>query len=479
MRNYKALLIFIAALFFTTITLAGENTITGTRLTFDTEDIESELDAVWSPDKQYLAFTISTESMNSHRVIIVMQPSTGFADSIYEPQPTIVDSVKFYPSVFVSSFSADCSEIFFWENVIDIERGTVINITKTPGGYSASMSGGVPTLKAVNVNTKSVRTVLERVTSTSVKCSKDGKYLLFQVAADNEWDYPSSSLATLNFETGQTSLLLSSQEITSNKFCITPDSKYVMFVDMSDNILKKVPINGGVIDQVAELSPHSYHFSMSDDSKLLLYQTETTSIDTIKCVSPSGVVDSRKSTHRTINALNMDTGKYIDIFEGLSFDLFPLTIMPGSKIRFNNPEFSADGKHVICSLCFSTGTQIVDELFFLDIDVNEYLKTLGEVAVETETAPDAFAIKGNYPNPFNPSTTIEFTIPNESKIDLMIYNSLGQKIRTLVSDNLRPGAHSFVWDGKDDNGNAVSSGVYLSSLSMGGRNITKRMTLLK
>jgi hypothetical protein len=75
----------------------------------------------------------------------------------------------------------------------------------------------------------------------------------------------------------------------------------------------------------------------------------------------------------------------------------------------------------------------------------------------------------NYPNPFNPSTTISFAIPEESVVKIEIFNIKGQKIKTLIDDHLVRGEHKIVWDGNDDSGRQVSSGVYFYRLEVNGK----------
>ena len=99
-------------------------------------------------------------------------------------------------------------------------------------------------------------------------------------------------------------------------------------------------------------------------------------------------------------------------------------------------------------------------------------------AVETELQ-EAFALNGNYPNPFNLSTTIRFTLPSPGHAELEIYNITGQKIRRLVSDTREAGVHNVVWDGKNENGQTVSSGVYIARLMMGNNVVTKNMMMVK
>ena len=100
--------------------------------------------------------------------------------------------------------------------------------------------------------------------------------------------------------------------------------------------------------------------------------------------------------------------------------------------------------------------------------------------VESEPAlPKEFAVVNNYPNPFNPSTTISFTLPNTGRAELAVYSITGQKIRTLLSGPMTAGSHSAVWDGKDDAGKAVSSGVYIAQIRSGRQTASRLMALVK
>ena len=85
----------------------------------------------------------------------------------------------------------------------------------------------------------------------------------------------------------------------------------------------------------------------------------------------------------------------------------------------------------------------------------------------------------NYPNPFNPSTTIVFNLPKPEICTLKIYNIKGELVKTLLSENLKTGKHTITWDGKDDHDSLTTSGVYFYQLKTGDRLLTKRMLLLK
>ena len=86
---------------------------------------------------------------------------------------------------------------------------------------------------------------------------------------------------------------------------------------------------------------------------------------------------------------------------------------------------------------------------------------------------------GIHPNPFNPNTTISYNVSQENNVSLEVYNVKGQLVKQLFTGKVSAGEHSAVWNGKDDSGNAVSSGIYYSKLTVGDKSITKKMILMK
>ena len=93
--------------------------------------------------------------------------------------------------------------------------------------------------------------------------------------------------------------------------------------------------------------------------------------------------------------------------------------------------------------------------------------------------PDNFILYPNYPNPFNSGTTIEFYLPQTSEIKIEIYNLLGQKVKTLWRGQQLAGKHQLHWDGKDNIGREVASGVYLYQLKTDGWRQTKKLILIR
>lgn len=97
----------------------------------------------------------------------------------------------------------------------------------------------------------------------------------------------------------------------------------------------------------------------------------------------------------------------------------------------------------------------------------------------TANLPTEFAMSQNVPNPFNPSTQIQFALPKDAQVNLSIYNVLGQHVTTLVDDMMRAGRQTVTWDGADATGTQVASGVYFYKLRAGDFSDTKKMLLLK
>ena len=93
--------------------------------------------------------------------------------------------------------------------------------------------------------------------------------------------------------------------------------------------------------------------------------------------------------------------------------------------------------------------------------------------------PQGYVLGQNYPNPFNPSTTIEYTLPQRSKVAIDIYNVLGQKVRTLVDETQAAGSHSIVWDGTNQSGQSVSTGFYFYKLTAGDYIDSRKMLMIK
>jgi hypothetical protein len=93
--------------------------------------------------------------------------------------------------------------------------------------------------------------------------------------------------------------------------------------------------------------------------------------------------------------------------------------------------------------------------------------------------PKEFMLYSAFPNPFNPSTTIRFDLPEDSFVSINIYDMMGRKVKTLINDNISVGRRSISWDGTNDLNQSVSAGTYFYSINAGRFSDTKKIILLK
>ena len=135
-----------------------------------------------------------------------------------------------------------------------------------------------------------------------------------------------------------------------------------------------------------------------------------------------------------------------------------------------------DGMEYAATATWSAGTGTFGDLFMA---VSEL--TLGDVLDNDEVwfGPKSYTLSQNYPNPFNPVTQISFDAGISGEISIIVYDILGNKVKTIMSGFVTPGNYVASWDATDENGNNVSSGVYIYSLVSPEQTISKRMLLVK
>lgn len=94
--------------------------------------------------------------------------------------------------------------------------------------------------------------------------------------------------------------------------------------------------------------------------------------------------------------------------------------------------------------------------------------------------PTSFSLEQSYPNPFNPGTSIQFSVAKSEKVDLAIYDIRGQLVRTLIDHELySPGYYTLSWDGTDNHGQRVTRGVYFTKMQTGRFITTRKMSMVK
>jgi hypothetical protein len=98
---------------------------------------------------------------------------------------------------------------------------------------------------------------------------------------------------------------------------------------------------------------------------------------------------------------------------------------------------------------------------------------------QSHLIPSRFVLKQNYPNPFNPETAIEYSVPKGEHVLLTVYNLAGQRIRTLVDGQQAPGKYTAKWNGRDEKGAIMPSGIYIYQVTADHYKESKRMVLMK
>ncbi|NOZ03410.1 MAG: T9SS type A sorting domain-containing protein, partial [FCB group bacterium] len=122
----------------------------------------------------------------------------------------------------------------------------------------------------------------------------------------------------------------------------------------------------------------------------------------------------------------------------------------------------------------TTATVYVDDIRYV-----RRAYRIPEMDAMSFTLPDKFALRQNYPNPFNPVTTIQYDLPTASDVRLVIYDILGREITTLVNGRMEAGYHRIMWDGRNQLGEKVASGVYIYLLKAGDYIGSKKLLMIK
>jgi len=140
--------------------------------------------------------------------------------------------------------------------------------------------------------------------------------------------------------------------------------------------------------------------------------------------------------------------------------------------RFEGEDFDFSYPTSTTSYTAGTNGQPIGALTWFGIEVGVSEEINNQVV-------ENYELRNNYPNPFNPSTTISFAIPKAGNVELTIYNVLGQKVATLINGEVAQGVHSAVWNGLSDAGVSVASGTYIYQIKSGEFSMSKKMILMK
>ena len=158
--------------------------------------------------------------------------------------------------------------------------------------------------------------------------------------------------------------------------------------------------------------------------------------------------------------------------------------------KYEKPYFE-DKRDLVRKYCLSLGLlqpgdsrDIIVDILHVIIDAegplnSEKIRERTIKARESQNLPLTLQLFQNYPNPFNSQTRIKFSIPENSKVELNIYDIRGRFVRAVFNGDLKKGFHEKIWDSRNNSGNLVSTGVYFYQLKYEGENIIKKMYLIK
>ena len=269
------------------------------------------------------------------------------------------------------------------------------------------------------------------------------------------------------------------------------DSKTVIIVDPSDNFLSEQTVYVGIGARVLEdyvgnaLEPISVTFTTEDITSFdlvypyddtIIILTRSNSLDTLYFAWNQSVNTSGDEvTYR--RELTGDLPEYIRFIvtsdEETNSNMYKV---PYHHIEHYMHEAGVElisGTWTIVATNGAVDVYAQNGPFTLTIDGSKLNIDDGELV------PETFALHANYPNPFNPTTTISYDLPKRSLVTIGIYNLLGKQIKTLVNQSQDAGNKIAVWNGTDDLGRQVSAGVYLYRIQAGEFSQTRKMLLLK
>ena len=191
--------------------------------------------------------------------------------------------------------------------------------------------------------------------------------------------------------------------------------------------------------------------------KIMVYKTVISDVGLKFVIPTSGSLGEIKVANTVTNAweeLTFDFSSHIGLPEAIGID--QIVVFPD----------------------FDLGGRTQDNIIYFD---NISFSSSNSVGVDnrSEIYPQRFALEQNFPNPFNPSTTIRYELPEDGLVNVTIYDMMGRQVSTLVSSQQAAGYKSIQWNATNDFGKPVSAGVYLYKIQAGEFVQTKKMVLLK
>ena len=385
----------------------------------------------WSPDGEKIAFN------DSDYGVWIVNADGGEPQLVYDNYYKLMYETYslHFGELKTLGFSPDGEEIALRRYNINIEMGTDVVLDYSGQAVVYSINNPVPVIESVTIATGESRILAEgAITGSWSKSSRYFAYItedqetgrelwLFDMLKDSRCEIKCSNPSTV---------------------CFTPDDESVIVTENESD-------GRGKVTRIEIFSGKSETLFMADNTIL-------------SDVSPNG-------SWLLFNDTSSDTGQFL--YNAESGEITSILLSTQRETAWG--KFSPDGTKMCFNMKENSGNW---NIYTHDI------QSLGDFSKESapesnNPEPDSFTINGNSPNPFNMSTMIEYTVAKSGGASLQIYNSLGQKVRELVSGNIDAGLHRTLWNGLDDSGNTVSAGMYIAKLRAGGRAATHKMMVMK
>ena len=251
---------------------------------------------------------------------------------------------------------------------------------------------------------------------------------------------------------------------------------------------------GGSATEMSECVDSFYNTDLAwtGSSQLIIFQDTITGLevgDQIGIFDAAGIIDGSGNTGEVLVGPALESGPVLGMWDGEQLSLtaigsvdmsqFAGPILPGyaeGNAVMIKVYRESTGLEYAATATYSAGSGSFGDLFMAISEL-----TLGDVLDNDEVwmGPESYTLNQNYPNPFNPETQISFDAGISGEISIVVYDILGNKVKTIMSGFVTPGHYVASWDATDDNGGNVSSGVYIYSLVSPEQTISKRMLLVK
>jgi Tol biopolymer transport system component len=389
---------------------------------FEYQAIESQTTPRWSPSGDSVAF------LSAYTGLWIVPAQGG--------KPTLVSDEFYYQFENtlikktireICGFSPDGKELLFLERV------------RISDSFDESNSEPYTrNLNAVTIDTGEIRTIEQHVYRAIF--SPDGRYAVYEHIGEEN--------VLVDFQTGDRIELDDPESIYMARF--SPDGSAVAYAEDAAIWMMQVsrhPTSTLLLETNADRVQIN---AFTPDGRWLLYST-----------SLPGKYQYEVITK--INAVNIETGETVV----LSND--------GDRINHKNADVSPDGEYYVYSYTDLDHAPNITRVYIRKLPDEMHPVTI----VGKSDSPSAFAINGNRPNPFNPSTAISFSLDTAGHAGLAVISLTGQRVRTLVDGARGAGRHEVVWNGCDERGVRVSSGTYVARLTCGGATTSHVMTLVK